>query len=59
MLYDARCPYDVDVFVTVPECCDAPLPVRWIDATPVLNTSQAAPRERAAGLRIEVPRISV
>jgi hypothetical protein len=25
---------DVDVFVTVPECCDAPLPVRWIDATP-------------------------
>lgn len=55
MLYDARCPYDVDVFVTVPEACEAPWPVRWIDATPARSLSKAGPRERVAALTVVVP----
>lgn len=54
MLYDARCPYDIALFVTVPDNCDSPGPTRWIDATPV--RSKAAPRDRAAALTVQVPR---
>jgi hypothetical protein len=55
MLYDARCPYDVDVFVTVPEACEAPWPARWIDATPARDLSKGGPRDRVAALRVAVP----
>ena len=59
MLYDARCPYDIDVFVGVPDTCAAPSPVRWIDATPARNLAKNRPRDRVAGLTIAVPRLSV
>ena len=60
MLYDARCPYDVAVFVTVPNNCDAHGPVRWIDATPTGDLQrcdkQRPARDRAAALTVQVPR---
>jgi hypothetical protein len=55
LLYNAQWPYDVDVFVTVPDTPSAPDTARWIDATPARDLSKKGPRERVAALRIAVP----
>lgn len=59
MLYDARCPYEIDVFVGVPEACETACLVRWIDATPARNLAKYKARERVAALTIALPNPSV